>query len=117
MSVTEGVPVNGQRMRAIRQSLGLTQQQLAVLAGVNRAYLSEFETGSRPSLPEAMMERLVSAALGPDDRFEMRIIRLGGRWRLVVEHDDQVEVPERALLRWTGPDGRKESLYLGDPHA
>ena len=39
--------VFGERVRALRQSRGLSQERLAELAGVHRTYLSSLERGER----------------------------------------------------------------------
>lgn len=54
------VELFGQRVREVRLEKGWTQEQLALEAGVKRAYLSEVESGKRAvSLP--IVEKLANA--------------------------------------------------------
>ncbi|MFW6012304.1 MAG: helix-turn-helix transcriptional regulator [bacterium] len=57
--------VEGQALRMLRQHRELTQGQLAQVAGVSRAAISDFERGHRAPAPEAL-ERLLRALKLPE---------------------------------------------------
>jgi transcriptional regulator with XRE-family HTH domain len=58
------VPVNHEKIRELRESLGLTQEQAAKLAGMKgKAQWSELERGRYKSMTVTTLER-VAAALG-----------------------------------------------------
>ena len=44
----------GERVRTLRELLGLTQVRLAEVAGLNQSWLSEVETGNREAEPEQL---------------------------------------------------------------
>lgn len=58
------VPINGQRMKVRRKSLGMTQQALADATGISRAYLAEIEQGQK--LPRPVYFTAIATALHVD---------------------------------------------------
>jgi transcriptional regulator with XRE-family HTH domain len=54
--------IDGERVRTLREQLGLTQAELADLAGMTAAAVSQVETGKRH--PYARTARRLAAALG-----------------------------------------------------
>ncbi|MCA0358278.1 MAG: helix-turn-helix domain-containing protein [Proteobacteria bacterium] len=54
------VQLLGQNVRAHRKALGMSQEQLALDAGMKRAYLSDLERGTRNPSVRAL-ERLATA--------------------------------------------------------
>lgn len=71
----------GVRLRRLRKERGLSQQQLAEAAGINLAFVSRLETGSR--FPSHETNVALAHALGVEERY----LREGeGRWTgLVVD--------------------------------
>lgn len=58
--------LTGKRVAEIRKAAGLSQQELAFRSGVNKAYISEYETGIRPELPPEMMGRIEQTLLAAE---------------------------------------------------
>ena len=54
----------GRRLRALRDNSGLTQEQLAMAAGLERAYISSAETGRRNATLTTLYQ--LADALGVD---------------------------------------------------
>lgn len=54
----------GQRLRDLRKAAGLTQEQLAMKAGLERAYVSSAETGRRNATLTTLYQ--LASALGID---------------------------------------------------
>lgn len=54
-------PVNGARIRELRDERGLSQRELARLAGVRQPSLSAIETGSAKRVDVSMLESIASA--------------------------------------------------------
>jgi transcriptional regulator with XRE-family HTH domain len=52
----------GERLRTLRELLGLTQVRLAKIAGVAQSWLSDVETGNRDADPNQLS--LIAAATG-----------------------------------------------------
>jgi len=109
--------LSGAQVAAIRKQRGWSQQYLALQSGVNKAYISEYESGVRPTLPPEMMERIGDTLLAePVGRTSPTIERRGGHLRLIL-HDSQgneVLVPKVASVQWTEDDGSTYSMYLGE---
>ncbi|MCB9379723.1 MAG: helix-turn-helix transcriptional regulator [Acidimicrobiaceae bacterium] len=84
----------GQRVRARREHLGLTQMQLAERAGLHFTYVSDVERGRRnPSLLTALR---LAAALGTDLAPLVKGLKIDDsrQWRRHPPHSDQ-EVTSR----------------------
>ena len=61
----------GDAVRARREELGLTQEELADRAGIHRTYLSDVERGSR-NISLVNIERLAAAlSLRPSELFRL----------------------------------------------
>lgn len=108
--------LTGQDVQRIRKAKNLSQQELAFLSGVNKAYLSEFESGIRPSLPAPMADALERALLDPPaGRTRPEIIRKDGRQRLrLTDSDGNQFWPDVASVQWTESDGTTYSIFLGE---
>ena len=61
-TANRGVPLPG--LRAVRQRSGLTQRELAKIAGVGKGTVSELEAGKRCSYPRT--RRRLAEALGAE---------------------------------------------------
>ncbi len=109
--------LSGARVAIIRKQRGWSQQYLAVQSGVNKAYISEYESGTRPSLPPDMMARLEDTlAAQPAGHASPSIKRVGSRSRLVLHDSDGNEYrPKVASVHWVEDDGTEYSIYLGEP--
>jgi transcriptional regulator with XRE-family HTH domain len=56
--------VDGKQLRALRESLGMSQKQLAELLGVQRVTITRAEgTEERPSKPSRLLQSLLDQAL------------------------------------------------------
>jgi transcriptional regulator with XRE-family HTH domain len=109
--------LTGAQVALIRKKLGWSQQRLAIESGVNKAYISEYESAVRATLPPDMLDRLSAALVEPSGRTSPCIEWRAGRPRLVLRDADGNEVlaPKLASVLWTEPDGTTYSMYLGDP--
>ena len=111
--------LSGPQARDIRTALGMSQQELALRARVNKAYISEFETGIREVLPADMLERLegvlLAAQRGPAGRTSPSIEPHGEHLRLVLrDRGDNAYWPRIASVQWTEEDGSTYSMFLGE---
>ena len=105
--------LTGAQVAEIRTQRGWSQQYLAIQSRVNKAYISEYESGVRPTLPPEMLER-ISAVLAAG-RTSAAIKRRGGRPRLILRDADGNEfLPRVASVHWTENDGTSYSIYLGE---
>ena len=111
--------LSGARLAIIRRQRGWSQQYLALQSGVNKAYISEYETGIRPSLPPDMMARIVAVVNAePAGRTSPTIRRKNGRLRLVLQDADGNEYfPDIASVHWSEDDGTSYGIYLGESEA
>lgn len=55
----------GERLRALRQERGLTQQELADMSYIDRSYVAQIETGRKVPRPEVRV--LIAAALDVEE--------------------------------------------------
>lgn len=106
------------RHRRLRNDWSL--QDLANRSGVNKAYLSEFESGKR-KLPADVVEQL-AAALESQERAgtaRPQLVEEGGRHRLVFVDQRGKEIirPKVAHIRWAEADGTTYSMFVGDLNA
>ncbi len=109
--------LTGAEVAAIRNQHGWSQQYLARKSGVNKAYISEYESGVRPTLPSKMLQRMRDALLAaPAGRTSPSIERRAGRLRLVLRdtNGNEVVVPKLASVQWTEGDGTTYTMYLGE---
>ena len=111
--------LSGARLSIIRKQRGWSQQYLSLKSDVNKAFISEYETGLRPSLPPEMMARIEGIVNAePAGRTSPTIERRNGRLRLVLQDADGNEyVPDMASVHWTEEDGTSYSIYLGATEA
>ena len=88
----------GQRLRALREAAGMTQQELATTSGVTHEAISRLETGR--GAPYAETVRLLAHALRVDPRqFVSR--ETGGLTTLTTsEVATHLEVPVARVQRW-----------------
>lgn len=100
----------------IRRARGWSQQYLARISGVNKAYISEYESRVRSTLPEEMLRRISEVLLEePAGRVRVEIRRVAGRPRLVLVDADRNEyIPKMASVHWTEEDGIPYSMFLGE---
>ena len=108
--------LTGAQVAEIRKQRGWSQQHLAILSGVNKAYISEYEAGVRPELPPHMAERLAATLLeAPAGRTKASIETRGTRPRLVLrDAEGNIYRPKVASVQWTEDDGTSYSMYLGE---
>lgn len=109
--------LTGAQVAAIRKQRGWSQQYLAIQSGVNKAYISEYESGVRASLPGDMLQRMSDALVQPVGRTSPSIESRAGRLRLVLRdpNGNEVLIPKLASVQWTEADGTAYTMYLGDP--
>jgi transcriptional regulator with XRE-family HTH domain len=100
----------------IRKARSWSQQYLSQLSGVNKAYISEYESGVRPMLPEEMLERLSRVLLAaPAGRAHLQFEDADGHQRLVVIGTDGTAIrPRLATVHWTEEDGTSFTMFVGD---
>ena len=94
-------------------------QQLANISGINKAYLSEFETGQRTLSPEqldllqaGLLQTELAGTAAPKLTYER------GHYRLTFvdpKTGKERSRPAVAHVIWTEDDGRKYSMYVGEP--
>ncbi len=65
-----GRRVFGERIRALRQDRGLSQERLAELAGVHRTYLSSVERGERNVSLDNIYAIAEALGVSPSELFE-----------------------------------------------
>ncbi|MGD0205131.1 MAG: helix-turn-helix transcriptional regulator [Dehalococcoidia bacterium] len=109
--------LSGAQVAAIRKQRGWSQQYLALQSGVNKAYISEYESGVRSTLPPDMIQRISAILLAdPAGHISPSIEDRGGRLRLILRdaQGNEVLVPNLASVRWTEADGSTYSMYLGE---
>ncbi len=103
--------------RRIRQRNGWSLQYLANISRINKAYLSEFETGQR-SLPSETLQSLKRHLLQePAGRAAPRIKVEGNHHRLTFVDpltEEETSRPPIAHIKWTEPDGSTYSMYVGE---
>lgn len=105
--------------RRLRERNGWSLQYLANQSGVNKAYLSEFETGQR-SLPADALQRLNDLLTRePAGRATPKFVRdSDDRLRLIFvdpKTGKESSRPRTAHLKWTEDDGTTYTMYLGEP--
>lgn len=57
----------GQNLRKIRESKGITQEQLALSAGLNRAYIGYIERGERNPSTNTLVKIAKALKISPKD--------------------------------------------------
>ena len=109
--------LSGAQVATIRKQHGWSQQYLALKSEVNKAYISEYESGVRPSLPPEMLQRITDVLRQePAGRTSPSIERHGRSSRLVLRDANGNEyLPKIASVHWTEDDGTTYSIYLGEP--
>jgi transcriptional regulator with XRE-family HTH domain len=111
--------LSGSQVAAIRKQRGWSQQYLAIQSGVNKAYISEYESGVRSTLPPQMMESIATVLLAePAGHVSPHIEPRQGRLRLILRdaQGNEVLAPKLASVQWT-EDGTTYSMYLGQAEA
>lgn len=110
--------LTGKRIAELRKAAGLSQQALAFRSEVNKAYISEYETGIRPDLPPEMLERIEHQLLAAETaagHTHPTIEYSGPHPRLVLTNRrGERSTPLIASVRWTEDDGTSYSLFVGD---
>ena len=66
-----GIPLPN--LRSVRQRLGLTQRQLASLAGVGQGTVSKLERSERGAYPQTLQQLSVALGVSPADLVEGRL--------------------------------------------
>jgi transcriptional regulator with XRE-family HTH domain len=108
--------LKGSQVAAIRKHRGWSQQYLAVRSGVNKAYISEYESGVRLMLEPKALAQIEAVLLGdPPGRWTRpRIEEYDGRLRLVLEdRAGKLHLPPVASVQWTEKDSTTNSIFLG----
>jgi transcriptional regulator with XRE-family HTH domain len=106
--------LKGSQVAAIRKHRGWSQQYLAIQSGVNKAYISEYESGVRLNLPTKMLGRIEAVLFTGPDHWTPRIKENNGRPELVLEDQKGKKyVPPIASVQWTDKDGNTHSIFLG----
>lgn len=109
--------LSGAQVAAIRKQRGWSQQYLAIQSDVNKAYISEYESGVRSTLPPDMLQRISAVLLAePAGHISPSIEPKQGRLRLILRdaQGNEVLVPKLASVQWTEADGSTYTMYLGD---
>ncbi len=110
--------LTGRRVAELRKAAGISQQELAFRSEVNKAYISEYETGVRPQLPSEMLERIelkLLAAATPAGHTRPSIDYSGPHPRLVLmDQQGNRHKPRIATVQWTEVDGTSYSLFVGE---
>lgn len=99
----------GRYIRARRRDLGLTQDAVAEVAGVDRAHISQIETG-KINLPDAELRRGIATALRVR---HVDLLVAAGELRA-----DEIELPPLPLNPFPEDDARHQvidALLRGDP--
>ena len=114
--------LSGADVRRIREYRHFSQQELARHSGVNKAYISEYESGVRPELPAAMLERLEKFLLdtAPAGRISARLMprEKDGRTRLqLIDGEGNEYWPRDASVQWVEEDGSSYALFVGESDA
>src|SRR5688572_7003360 len=98
--------LTGPDVQRIRKAKNLSQQELAFRSGVNKAYISEYESGIRRDLPAPMLQALEDTLFerAPAGFTRPSLITRGGRTRLKLTDPDGDEYfPAVASVQWTEP--------------
>ncbi len=66
-----GIPLPG--LRPARQRLGLTQRQLASLAGIGQGTVSKLERSERGAYPKSLQKLAVALEVSPADLVDGRV--------------------------------------------
>ena len=113
-----GQELTGAEARRLRVRNDWSLQYLANLSGINKAYLSEFETGQRTLPPEQvdLLERLLMQESAGHATPEIVVDNNHYRLRFI----DPVTGKERsrprtAHIKWTEDDGSTYTMYVGEP--
>ncbi len=107
--------LSGREVAAIRRQRGWSQQYVANRSGVNKAYISEYESGVRENLPDKMRRSLEEMLLAdPAGKAGARIALIDGRQRLILrDKDDNEFTPSTASVQWEEGD-TTYTMYLGE---
>lgn len=107
------------QVRRLRDRLDWSLQDLALHSGVNKAYLSEFESGKRRLSEEALAR--IDAALRPPASGSARPVlfndRGHNRLRFLDAAGNETNRPTLAYLKWVEADGTAYTMFVGDPDA
>jgi len=109
--------VTAEEIRRLRTRNNWSLQDLANRSGVNKAYLSEFESGKR-KLPDDVLAQLVAVLESPiAGRARPKFVYDGsGHSRLVFidENGQETDRPAIAHLTWTEVDGTSYTMFVGE---
>ena len=93
----------GQRMRERRESLGLTREQLANLAGVTRSAIGNYETGVSFPKEDVLLRLLHALRVDPNylyqDDFQGEAFRCSAEEQSLVEQYRQLALAGRQAVR------------------
>lgn len=93
----------GRRLRVMRERARMTQEHLAVAAGLSQAHISRLESGKGWASIASLSERLEAAGLDP-----------GHLWHLPP--DDPMDQEILSALRGASPEVKKSILILLGAH-
>ncbi len=113
-----GQKLTGAEARRLRIRNDWSLQYLANQSGINKAYLSEFETGQRTLPPELvdLLWRLLIQELAGRATPEIILDKKHYRLRFVdpVTGEERSR-PRSAHIKWTEDDGSTYTMYVGEP--
>ena len=103
-------------MRGLRNRNNWSLQDLANLSGVNKAYLSEFESGKRRLRDDVLAHLATVLETAVTGRARPQFVNDGGHSRLIFvdEHDQETNRPAIAHLKWTEADGTSYTMFVGE---
>jgi transcriptional regulator with XRE-family HTH domain len=98
----------GERIRELRQQVGLTQWQIADRTGVSNTYISALESGRKPAPPRAIVTALAACLQTNED--ELWNLARAEREERLRQRIDGVPTSRR-----TAPPGEPSGLEHGTP--
>lgn len=92
------------RLRWCRHGRGLTQAQVAVIAGVTKGVYEDIESGVTQHVPATMMEKLASYYVRPVSDFmdEFSQFLLDGQARRISAYRQSLSMGRKAFSEYTG---------------
>lgn len=113
-----GQVLTGAEARRLRVRNHWSLQYLANRSGINKAYLSEFETGQRTLPPEQvdLLELLLMQESAGHATPEIVVDKNHYRLRFIDPATGKERSrPRTAHIKWTEDDGSTYTMYVGEP--